>query len=129
MRALTPDNADAEKIKASIQLALSECLEGMTHFDAVITDEMLVSMMLSYVTNCVFEQIVMESDRAFQKATTVEQAVEAETELNQLVKAVVDNAMRPMLGDDIKSLSAAKIQAIQLNAIREVWTIWEGYDQ
>ena len=73
MNALTPENGDAEKIKAAINTALSEALEGLTEFDPTsISDEMLVNIMIFYLRESIFEQVVMDSDRAFQKGNLQE---------------------------------------------------------
>jgi hypothetical protein len=127
-QSLAPPDGDGEKIKAALNIALSECLEGLDNFDFThITDDMLVSMMLAYVRECVFIQVITDSDRAFQRADSATRAEQAEQDLHALVEVVVDKQMRPLFSGDIRTLSRARVEAIQLRAIQEVWTEWESY--
>jgi hypothetical protein len=128
VKALTPVNGDGEKISEAMQVALSECLEGIEEFDpARITDDMLVDMLVVYLRECVFEQIILNSDRAFQKTSSAERVVEAERELHVLVTVVVDKHMRPLFLANAKALTRAEVERIQQRAIADVWSEWEGY--
>ncbi|KND61235.1 Phage T7 exclusion protein associated hypothetical protein [Candidatus Burkholderia verschuerenii] len=96
VEALVPENGDGDRIRASLNEALSSCLDGEETFDFdAITDEVLMDVMVAYATQCVFEQIVLDSDRAFNKAATPQQAEEAEKALFELVRAVTEKHMRP----------------------------------
>ncbi|MBS0416937.1 MAG: hypothetical protein JSR66_04440 [Proteobacteria bacterium] len=126
--ALVPENGDADRIRAALNEALSSCLEGEDEFDFdSITDEILLDVMVAYAAQCVFEQIVLDSDRAFSKAKTAKQAEDAEKALLELVRAVTEKHMRPLLESHLQAMTAKKMQAAQLSAIREVWREWEGY--
>jgi len=128
VNALTPENGDAEKIKAAINTALSEALEGLTEFDPTsISDEMLVNIMIFYLRESIFEQVVMDSDRAFQKGN-LQECQEAEGALHDLIASIVDQEMRHLFGNNIRNLTQDQIKDIQLRAITEVWTEWEGYE-
>lgn len=128
--ALTPENGDSDRIMIAMREALSQCLEGLDDFDfASITDEMLVNLMLRYVQNCVFTAIVLESNEAFSKAPTATVAEQREAELRDLVAAVVDVEMQPLLNDDLRGITAADMTAVQLRAIGEVWAAWENREQ
>ncbi len=127
--ALVPTNGDAARIRNALNDALATCLEGMETFDfASITDELLTDVMIAYVTRCVFEQIVLDSNRAFTKAQTPEQAERAEKDLFELVKIVTDKHMHPLLDGNVQAMTSAEIQAAQLAAIKEVWREWEAYE-
>jgi hypothetical protein len=126
--ALVPENGDADRIRAALNEALSTCLEGEVVFDFnSITDEVLMDLMVAYATQCVFEQIVLDSDRAFSKAKTPKQAEDAEAALFELVRAVTDKYMKPLLEGQLQSMTGNQMQAVQLAAIREVWREWEAY--
>ena len=128
VNALTPENGDAEKIKAAINTALSEALEGLTEFDPTsISDEMLVNIVIFYLRESIFEQVVMDSDRAFQKGN-LQECQEAEGALHDLIASIVDQEMRHLFGNNIRNLTQDQIKDIQLRAITEVWTEWEGYE-
>jgi hypothetical protein len=126
--ALVPENGDADRIREALNEALSTCLEGEEEFDFnSITDEILLEVMVAYSALCVFEQIVLDSDRAFSKAKTPKQSEDAEKALLELVRAVTEKHMRPLLEGALQAMTNKKIQTVQLAAIREVWREWEGY--
>ncbi|MDD2735205.1 MAG: hypothetical protein PHF56_14810 [Desulfuromonadaceae bacterium] len=126
--ALTPENGDAEKIRAAMQPALSEALEGVDEFDPLsISDEMIVDMMIFYLRECVFEQVIMDSNEAFQKGD-LQKCQEAEGSLHDLINSVVDQHMRPYLSDGVSNLTQSQVKDIQQNAIKEVLIEWEGYE-
>lgn len=128
VKALTPNNGDTEKIKAAMDIALSEALEGIEVFDpAAITEDVLVAVMIGYMSNCVFDMIMLESGDAFEKTADLTQLAAAEKQLHELVKTVIDEAMRPMFAAGVKTLTAQQMTQIQLKAVQEVWTIWEGH--
>lgn len=126
--ALTPHDGDADKIRVAMTTALSECLEGFDEFDATtIDDVMMVDLLVYYLRETVFEQIVMDSDKAFQKSTSVN-IIAAEEALHSLVESVVDNHMRKLFSEDVSLLTANQVCDIQLKAISEIWKEWESYD-
>jgi hypothetical protein len=129
VNALTPQDGDADRIRVAMTEALSECLEGLDEFDfAHITDDMLVDVLLAYVRNCVFEQIILDSRDAFAKAAAAGRVEQAEEDLRQLVSATTDKHMRPLLAGNIPTLHSRQVEAAQLSAIKEAWAEWEGYE-
>lgn len=129
VRALTPPDGDGEKIAAAMTSALSEALEGVDEFDfASITEDMLIAVMLAYVRECVFEQVIMDSDRAFQRDGDGEAVENAEKALHALVESVVEMEMGPLLGGGATMLSREQVEAIQMQAIAQVWAVWEAYE-
>lgn len=129
VNALVPENGDADRIRAALNEALSECLEGVDKFDfASITDEVLANLMVSYTALSIFQAIVLDSDRAFGKGATPETVQRAEKDLMQLVQVVTDNHMQPLLEGKIGGLTTTQMQAVQLAAITEVWKEWESFE-
>ena len=127
--ALVPDNGDADKIRTAMQMALADALVGISDFDSSrITDDVLIAMMLAYVRECVFLQVMADSASAFEKAGSANQAEDAERELHALVRAVVDQEMRPLFEGDLRTTSRAAIEAVQQRAVEGVWSEWEGYE-
>jgi hypothetical protein len=127
VEALVPENGDADRIRAALNDALSECLEGLEEFDpSQIVDEMLVSLLLTYVENCIFEQIVMDSRDAFAKASDPAKAEQAERELRALVKAATEIHLRPLLAAGT-ALTKSQMARIQSQAIRDIWETWSGW--
>lgn len=126
--ALVPENGDSDRIRAALNEALATCLDGEAVFDFNnITDEVLMDVMVAYAAQCVFEQVVMDSDRAFAKAETPRQAEDAERDLFELVRVVTEKHMRPLLEGQLQAMTNDQMVAAQLAAIREVWREWEDY--
>lgn len=126
--ALTPPNGDAEKIREAMQAALIDSLQGMDEFDgANISEEMLVDIMVAYLREIVFIQILLDSDRAFQKSANPLEIVMRERDLRDLVDVVVDKQMRPHLASGAGAFTTSKVEKIQKDAIVSVWTEWEAY--
>lgn len=125
---LTPDNGDAEKIRAAMNAALSEALQGVEEFNPLeITDDMLIDMMIFYLRECVFEQVIMDSNEAFQKGD-LQECQEAEGALHDLVGSVVDQHMRPLFLNGVATLTQNQVRDIQQSAVKEVLIEWEGYE-
>lgn len=127
--ALVPANGDADRIRSALNEALSTCLEGVQVFDfASITDDVLVNLMVAYTALCIFQAIVMDSDKAFTKGPTPEAVERAEKDLMQLVEVITDKHMLPLLQNGIGNLTTDQMQTVQLTAIKEVWNEWEGFE-
>jgi hypothetical protein len=125
---LVPENGDADRIRTALNDSLSECLDGADEFDfGSLTDDVLMDIMITYVSNCVFEQIMLDSNRAFAKAQTPEQAETAEHALSELVTVVTEKHMTPLIEREIRTMSNADMQAAQIAAIKDVWREWEDY--
>lgn len=128
VQALVPPNGDAERIRSAMNEALSECLQGYDDFDfSHISDEMLIEVMLIYVRQCVFQQIVLDSRDALGKAEESRRIEEAESELLALVGAATETHMRPLLAGDLQEIDRTQIEQAQLQAIRDIWIEWEEY--
>ena len=128
--AMTSPGGDGEKIRAAMQVALSETLEGMDTFDVQGLDEaLMVDLLVNYTRECVFLQVLMDSDRAFEKAETAEESIKAEDAILELVGSVTDKHLRPLLEGDLSTLSQTRLAEIQVTALTEVWEEWEGYEQ
>lgn len=127
-QALTPEDGDSEKIRAAMNHALVEALDGVETFDPQsITDDVIVDTMIGYLSESIFLQMVMESDKAWNKADTPAQAIRAETDLRELIKVVVDRHMAPKLNGNIRMLSRQQMTQIERDSIIDAWKEWESY--
>ena len=61
--------------------------------------------------------VIADSASAFEKASSGAQAEEAERALHALVRAVVDQEMRPLFDGDLRTTSRAAIEAVQQRAV------------
>lgn len=130
VQALVPVNGDAERIRVALNDALSEALVGLEEFDFNhITDNIIADMMISYETECIFQQVIMDSRDAFAKATDAGKVDRAEKAMRSLIRAAVDKHLAPLLGGNVRTLNSRMVRDIQLHAIRDIWAEWEEYEQ
>lgn len=123
---LQTDDGDSEKIRNAMNEALAEALEGIEEFDSnKITGDVIIDTMISYLSNIVFEQIVMDSNKSFNKAKTPEQAIQAENTLYELIRVVVDEKMFSYFSQGIDMLDSKEMKTIQKQVIIDVWKEWE----
>ncbi|MDP2610464.1 MULTISPECIES: hypothetical protein [unclassified Oceanobacter] len=127
-QALTTEDGDSDKIRAAMNHALVEALDGVETFDPqCITDDVIVDTMIGYLAESIFLQMVMDSDKAWNKADTPAQAMRAETELRELIKVVVDKHMAPKLAGNVRNVSRQQMAQIERQAIIDAWKEWEAY--
>ena len=121
-------NGDSERIRAAMNEALAEALDGFATFDfSKITDDIIVDMMINYLTQCIFEQIILDSKTALDKADTQEKGKKLKSNLLELIKTSVDLNFGNHLGQNINTLNKQDIETIQKNAIQDIWGEWEDY--
>ena len=126
--ALSEGHGDSEKVRAAMQEALANALDGQVNFDATqITDELLIQILQNYLSECVFIDIVANGDKAFSKPENGAQAIEAENMLRETVKVAVDVAMQSSLqaGTSLNQMTTSDLTQLQQQAIRDVWAAWE----
>ena len=121
-------DGDAERIRASLNQSLSKCLDGVDEFDASqISDDLIIDLMLNYATEFLFEEIMLDSRTAFDKADTPEKFLELENDLHALIESCVDKHMGEKLKESKDTLTRNDIETIQQTALEEIWTEWEDY--
>jgi hypothetical protein len=127
-QALTSDAGDADKIRGAMNAALVEALYGVAIFDpSCITDDVLVNIMINYISESVFLQIIMDGAKAWNKADTTPQFQRAELDLREIVKVVVDKNMAAKLEGKVRTFTKTEIVQIERQVIIEVWREWESY--
>lgn len=127
-QALTTEDGDSDKIRAAMNHALIEALDGVESFDPqYITDDVIVDTMIGYLAESIFLQMVMDSDKAWNKADTPAQAMRLETELRELIKVVVDKHMAPKLVGNVRTFNRHQMVQIERQAIIDAWKEWEAY--
>lgn len=126
-RAIAPSDGDRERIINGLQAALSRALEGSEAFEPEgLSEDILVDVLLNYLTEVVFEQVIQDSNQAFEKSEDHELIAQRERELFEVVEASVDKHLRPLLGDDIGRFSADDLATLQRDALKEVWDEWDA---
>ena len=127
-QALATEGGDSDKIRAAMNHALVEALDGVETFDPeCITDNVIVDTMIGYLAESIFLQMVMDSDKAWNKADTPAQAIRAETDLRELIKVVVDKHMAPKLAGNVRTFTRHQMAQIERQAIVDAWKEWEAY--
>jgi len=127
-QAFTTEDGDSDKIRAAMNHALVEALDGVETFDPeCITDGVIVDTMIGYLAESIFLQMVMDSDKAWNKADTPAQAIRAETDLRELIEVVVDKHMAPKLSGNIRTFTRQQMAQIERQAIVDAWKEWEAY--
>ncbi|MCB1138609.1 MAG: hypothetical protein KDK23_07630 [Leptospiraceae bacterium] len=123
--ALCQGSKDADKIRVALNDALAVALEGIEEFsDNAITQEVLNATMEYYLSEIIFLQIVNDSGEAWYRATSNQKTVDAEIELFELIKVVVEQSFETALTDGI---STESIEKIQKQTVRDVWAAWRQY--
>ena len=126
--ALTSSDGDTDKIRAAMNHALIDALDGIEVFDPnSITDDVIVDTMIGYLAESIFLQIVLDAGNAWNKAENAQQELNAENDLREFIKVVVDKHMEPKLGADIRTFSPSKMIEIERQVIKDVWAEWENY--
>ncbi len=127
-QALTPTDGDGDKIRAAMNHALVEALDGVETFDpSCITDDVIVDTMIGYLAESIFLQIVMDAGKAWNKAETATQALRAESDLRELIKVVVDKHMGSKMNSNVRSFTRSQMVQVERTAIMDVWKEWESY--
>lgn len=126
---LVSNDGDREKITVALQAALPQALNGVETFDpAAVEGDVLIDMMVIYTQECVFQQVVADSDRAFQRNPDPDEVGKMENELHSLVVSVVGQQMRSLFGQG-PTLTEAQARDVQSQAIRQTWDFWEARDR
>lgn len=125
--ALSERHGDSEKVRAAMQEALANALDGQVNFDPTqITDELLIQILQNYLSECVFLDIVANGAASLSKPENGAQAIEVENMLRETVKVAVDIAMQSSLqaGTSLNQMTTSDLMQLQQQAIRDVWTAW-----
>lgn len=128
---LAPEGGDSDTVRDALVHALSESLEGLDEEFGyhALDEEIYINTVLCYLTEVVFQEVVLESGESFDKAESPEVLQERENVLRETVKASIDNHLSGHLHDQISSLSSSQIKDIQLAALKDVFAEWETYKE
>ena len=126
-----PEGEESDKIRDALVQALSESLEGLDEdFDyQTLDEEIYTNTILSYLTEIVFQEVVLESGESFDKAESVDVLQKREDDLRETVKAAIDNHLSQHIHSDISSLTFDEIRNIQIAALKDVFAEWEAFEQ
>lgn len=125
---LVPENADSDLVRVAMNTAMGEVLESVDSFDDLVFDGDTISQLFSaYLTELVFQQLVIDMGSAWQKLESAIRQVEMENQLRELIKVIADDEMDKACNSDIKSISVAQFSELQAKVIKETVDSWDNY--
>ncbi|WP_292641675.1 hypothetical protein [Mesorhizobium sp.] len=125
---LAPDNADKDRIRAAIDEAMVEVL-GEGEFDPDRLDEETVHRIISeYLSQSIFQDIVEEVGGSWANAPDEKRTPEAEAELLELIRVVVDKKLGARMSGST-GVNKAAVERFMREAVTEVWREWEANDE
>lgn len=126
---LAPNSADFDQVRSAMNSSLSEALEAYPDFDDVeITPEVLGDVFTCYLTDIVFEQVVLDMGDAWLKAETPLVQVQMENDIRELTKVIVDSALHKASKGNFSSITQQNISSVQIQAIKSVIEEWESFN-
>ena len=124
--ALVPMDGERDKVAAALQHALSTALGGAETFDqSAITPDVVTDVMVVYLRDVIFQTVISDSGRAFQRSEDLGQIADMERGLLALVDQVVNDQGRAPLAE-AGGLDEARIVALEARIVAEVWDVWES---
>lgn len=124
---LAPANADAELIRTAVQEALAEVLPDVASFEPADLDpDMLIAVLIEFFSQVIFLDVVSDAGDAWNKTPSAERTIEAEGELFDIIHTAVDKHLGPAFAGGIQGMTREQVEAIEQQAIRDIWSEWEG---
>lgn len=125
---ITPNNADADSVRSAMNFAMSEVLEDFEDFsDAVFTPEILGQVLTCYLTDLIFEQVVLDMGKAWFHAETPLRQITMESDLRELIKVIVDSKLSKNDCAALNNLTAKASADLQVSIIKETIAEWESF--
>lgn len=131
INALCPpgENPDDEASRHGMNEALSRFLGAAGNFDpAAVSRDMIADLLMEYLCEEVFIRIVNDSGHAFNQTDDPMRTVQAENDLVEFIRSVVDVTVGPFLQNENLILGQAEFQRLLQEIIREVFAEFEGYE-
>ncbi|WP_417425942.1 hypothetical protein [Hoeflea sp.] len=126
--ALAPENGDSDRIREAIDEAMLEVL-GEGNFDPDQLDSETINCILGeYLSQSIFQEIVEEVGGSWANAPDEQRTPEAEAELLEVIRVVVDRNLEPRLSD-AGIMTQADVHRFMRESVTEVWLEWESYDE
>ncbi len=120
---------DEQAIRDGMSDALSQCLASYEEFDAgVLSEDTLAELFQGYITEEIVIRVHLDSGDAFVKSDDPVRCVEAENELRDYVRSVVDVVAGTRLRTDLSELDAAGFEGLLTDVFREVIDEFGSYE-
>lgn len=126
--ALAPDNGDRDRIGEAINEAMLEIL-GEGDFDpSQLNAETINHIIAEYLSQSIFQEIVEEVGGSWANSPDEQRTPEAEAELLEVIRVVVDKNLEHRLENGSK-LTQTDVHRFMRETVTEVWREWESYDE
>lgn len=126
--ALAPENGDSDRIREAIDEAMLEVL-GEGDFDPDQLDTDSINRILGeYLSQSIFQEVVEEVGGSWANAPDEQRTAEAEAELLEVIRVVVDKNLGPRLAG-AGNVTQADVHRFMRESVTEVWQEWESYDE
>lgn len=125
---LAPENGDRDRIRAAIDEAIFEIL-GEGDFDPARLDSETINRILcEYLSQSIFQEIVEEVGGSWASAPDERRIPEAEAELLEVIRVVVDKSLGPRLSEKV-NMTQADVHHFMRDSVTDVWRAWENIDE
>lgn len=126
-QAMAPANADADRVRRAIDEAMLEVLGGAPFDPDALDSEVINRILCEYLAQTIFQEIVDEVGGSWASAPDEARTPEAEGELLELIRVVVDDQFSRRLAQS-NNLNRVAVKQLMREAVTAVWQTWEGYD-
>ncbi len=120
----------ARAIRAALRDALLVVLEGVPDFDVEnfggFTDDQYVTLVATYVENCVLEHILSEVGASWDRAATPFEQIAREASLRDAIRAAVGEHLQPAVQAGITTMNRDGLVAAQRAVVQAVLRNWEA---
>lgn len=128
-RALSPENADADRVAVAILEAIAVALPDAEVFDpALLDDDRLTILLVEFLSQTLFQCVTEDADSGWNKAPSERRTIEAEGQLLDLIRTSLDRYLSPVLANARRPLARAQIERLQRQAMEAVWREWEAFE-
>lgn len=122
---LAPPNGDHERIRQAIDEAMFEVLDTENFNPDQLDDETINRILGEFLSQAIFQEIVEEVGGSWASASDERRTSEAEEELLEVIRVVVDKNLGPRLADS-ERLTQTNVVLFMRDAVTEVWREWES---
>lgn len=126
--ALARDNGDADRIREAINEAMFEVLGDGDFNPDELNEESVHRILAEYLSQSIFQEIVEEVGGSWANAPDENRTAEAETELLELIRVVVDRNLGSRLAG-ANGLGKEAVGRFMRETVTEVWREWESFSE
>lgn len=123
--AVSPPNADADRVRSAVIEAICEISEGDTFDPTDFSTESGILFVESFLTQTIFQDLVEQGGASWNKSDSLAAANAAEKALLEFVKTAVSVAVSALPSPEA-AIDPNTSSAIMQDVVRRVWETWES---